>query len=129
MQTFEQLDLQRLVFRGRFDDEVRLAQAVKRGRRVDVRENLVALLLRHLAARHHSIQAGPQTGHPARDDSLGDVVQQHIEPRLRGDLRDSAAHLSRPNDADRANVHISSPSSRTLSNFTRPMASPGRAWR
>ena len=103
-QVVEDLALDVFLLRRRFDREIDIAELGKRCGRADAFEGRVAGLLGNHLAVDLAVQVALD-GLETRFQTLcGDVVQKHVEPGQRADVRNAVTHLACADDPDGANA-------------------------
>jgi hypothetical protein len=80
------------LFRHGLDDEARSCEIFELQRRRKARDDFFLLLGAELAALPAALKKAADSAQAFVDELLRDVVNQSLETRLRGDLRDARAH-------------------------------------
>ena len=101
-QRHEDLALHRLVLGGGLDHQIGVAQVLHGLGIGDAGERLVLFVLADLAGGDLAGEVLVDGGQGLLDPLLGDVVQHHVVAGQSDHMRDAAAHLACPDDADLA---------------------------
>src|SRR3954451_20897978 len=88
----------------RLDDEIAIGQSFQRFGRGDAFERGLTLLFADALATYLPRHVAVDRRDAGFDAVGGQIVELDVEPGERADMRDAAAHLSRPDDADFANM-------------------------
>ena len=118
-QVFEDGLLDRLAFRCRFDDQVGGADVGQAQRGADARHRGGLCLGRDLATRDLAFDVAVDLRQGLCQAVFADIRHQHVKPRQRKDMRNAAAHLPGPDDANALDVH-SAPFSVRPNHMRRP---------
>ncbi len=117
------LALDRLVFRGRFDDEVAVLHAVEVDRGFDPLQCGIGVRLRNAFARHLAAQIGAD-GLARLFELLGiDVLHDYVAAGERAHMRNAVTHLTGADDANFLDFHFIPANVRSLTNIAETLRS------
>src|SRR6266516_6012077 len=102
--TGEDRALDLFLFGRRLDDEIAIAEGFERLRRGDALERGLPLLFGDALAAYLPRHVAVDGCNPGLDPVGGQVVELDVETGERADMRDAATHLTRPDNADLANM-------------------------
>ena len=97
--------LDRFVFGGRLDDEIAVLHVVERLGDANAFQRRRDLIVLDQAARRLAVHVLVDALQRLCQRLLVDVVEHHVEPGQRQDMRDAVAHLAGADDADAFNCH------------------------
>ena len=104
-QVFENGLLDRLALCSRFDDQVGRADVGQAQRGADACHRGGFRLGRDLATRDLAFDVAVDLRQCLCQAVFADIRHQHVKPRQRKDMRNAAAHLPGPDDANALDVH------------------------